>query len=91
MAEPVIGYVITPHAAFEMMRRRVGEEVIRGILTGPEQRFPVRSSRHVLQSRITFAGKSYLVRVFVDIDRDPTEVVTLYRTSKIGKYWRETS
>jgi len=26
--------------------------------------------------------------VFVDIDRQPPEVVTAYRTSKIEKYWR---
>jgi hypothetical protein len=31
----------------------------------------------------------YLVRVFVDVDRDPAEVVTAYRTSKISKYWEE--
>jgi hypothetical protein len=27
-------------------------------------------------------------KVFVDIDREPAEVVTAYRTSKIAKYWR---
>ena len=27
-------------------------------------------------------------RVFVDVDRDPPEVVTVYRTSKLEKYWR---
>ena len=32
-------------------------------------------------------AKRYLVRVFVDIDRDAAEVVTVYRTSKINKYW----
>ncbi|GAG48402.1 unnamed protein product, partial [marine sediment metagenome] len=30
---------------------------------------------------------SYLIRVFVDGDRKPAEVVTAYRTSKIDKYW----
>jgi hypothetical protein len=25
--------------------------------------------------------------VFVDIDRQPAQVVTAYRTSKIDKYW----
>ncbi len=30
--------------------------------------------------------KMYLLRVFVDIDRIPPEVVTVYRTSKITKY-----
>jgi hypothetical protein len=30
----------------------------------------------------------FLLRVFIDIDRTPMEVVTVYRTSKIDKYWR---
>jgi len=30
----------------------------------------------------------YLVRVFVDMDRHPAEIVTVYRTSKVSKYWR---
>jgi hypothetical protein len=31
------------------------------------------------------AGKTFLVRVFVDIDRSPTEVVTVCRTSQIAR------
>jgi hypothetical protein len=38
--------------------------------------------------RVTDVGKVYLVRVFVDVDRQPAEVVTVYRTSKVSKYWR---
>jgi hypothetical protein len=48
----------------------------------------VRPGRDVLQSRIVLAGKMDLLRVFVDVDRDPAEVVTVYRTSRIAKYWR---
>lgn len=33
-------------------------------------------------------AKTYILRVFVDMDRDPVEVVTVYRTSKLSKYWR---
>ena len=61
------------------------------ILAAPEQREPVRVGRDVLQSRITIDGTQYLVRVFVDVDRTPVEVVTAYRTSKIEKYWRNES
>jgi hypothetical protein len=32
--------------------------------------------------------KDYLIRVFIDTDREPVEVVTAYRTTKIEKYWR---
>jgi hypothetical protein len=42
----------------------------------------------VLQSRFVIRGKPYLVRVFVDIDRVPAEVVTAYLTSRVAKYWR---
>ena len=34
-------------------------------------------------------AKMYLVRVFVDVDRNPPEVVTVCRTSRISKYWRQ--
>ena len=37
---------------------------------------------------IEFEGMIYLVRVFVDVDRIPAEVVTAYRTSKIEEYGR---
>jgi uncharacterized protein DUF4258 len=90
MAEPVGDYVITPHAAFEMARRRISAETVRAALVAPEQRHRVRPGRDVLQSRIEAAGKTYLVRAFVDVDRVPTEVVTVYLTSKLAKYWRLT-
>ena len=88
MAEPVVEYSISPHAAFEMERRGVDEAVVRRVLAAPEQRENVRLGRDVLQSRIEVDKKAYLVRVFVDVDRRPAEVVTAYRTSKMGKYWR---
>ena len=45
----------------------------------------------MLQSRIWMEApaREYLVRVFVDIDKRPAEVVTAYRTTKLAKYWRE--
>jgi len=67
------------------------EATIHEILSAPEQRMEVRPGRVVLQSKIASSSpeKAVLIRVFVDIDRKPAEVVTAYRTSKIAKYWRE--
>ena len=70
-----------------MRRRRIDAHVVRRILAAPEQRHPVRRGRDVLQSRINVGGKTYLLRVFVDVDREPAEVVTAYLTSRVGKYW----
>ena len=82
--------VFTDHALFEMKRRGLPREIIEKIITEPEQQWEVRKGRMVLQSRIPFGDTAeiYLVRVFMDIDRNPPEIVTAYKTSKIEKYWR---
>jgi hypothetical protein len=85
---PIHRWTVTPHASAEAARRGIAVAVIDSILTAPEQRFPVRTGRDVLQSRVLFGHQVYLVRVFVDVDRELPEVVTAYRSSKIGKYWR---
>jgi hypothetical protein len=88
MTEPIDNYLVRSYAAFEIRRRGIEEGVVRRILAAPEQRHAVRPGRAVLQSRVAFAGKTYLLRVFFDIDRDPVEVVTVYRMSRIAKYWK---
>ena len=89
--EPITNYIITDHAVIELKRRKLSKEAIDGILKNPEQRFEVRSGRVVVQSRVQEFGSEYLVRIFVDIDRVPAEVVTAYRTSKVAKYWGDES
>jgi len=85
----IIEYVITEHAAFQMNRRDIPLELVRDVLGEPEQRFAVQRGRDVLQSRVRMEGRFFLVRVFVDVDRNPAEVITVYRTSRIEKYWRQ--
>lgn len=87
---PITQYRITDHARFEMGRRGITESELASVLSAPEQAEMVRLGRVVLQSRTQF-GESpqiYILRIFVDIDRQPAEVVTAYRTSRIEKYWR---
>lgn len=87
MPEPIAEFIFTPHAETEMRRRGIPEVVVRQVLASPGQRLAVRPGRDVLQSKFEMEGKWYLIRVFVDIDRQPAEVVTAYRTSKLDKYW----
>ena len=89
--EPIREYVFTAHAMFEMKRRGLAESIVRKVIEQPQQRHPVRPGREVFQSRVGMGGKTYLVRVFVDVDRSPAAVVTAYRTSRIDKYWRHES
>ncbi|MGH8058512.1 MAG: DUF4258 domain-containing protein [Candidatus Entotheonellia bacterium] len=83
-------YRLTDHARFEMVRRQISEAEVESVLAGPEQAECVREGRAVYQSLIELGepSKTYLLRVVVDIDRQPPEVVTVYRSSKVQKYWR---
>jgi hypothetical protein len=86
MAEPIVRYDISGHAAEEMGRRGLDESIVRQVLSKPEWREAVRPGRDLLQSRVDFEGETFLVRVFVDVDREPAVIVTAYRTSKLRKY-----
>ena len=74
-----------------MARRQIAEEDVAQVLAGPEQTETIREGRKVYQSRLQSGEppRTYLLRVFVDTDRAPPEVVTVYRTSKAAKYWRK--
>ena len=75
--------ILTDHARDQLAQRGLAESMIRQVLAAPGQVLDVRPGRVVAQSRLD----ACLVRVFVDIDRTPPEVVTAYKTSKIVKYW----
>ena len=88
--EAIYDFEFTDHALTEMARRQIFEEDVKAVLANPEQTEMVREGRAVYQSRLEMGEtpKTFLLRVFVDIDPRPPYVVTVYRTSKIEKYWR---
>jgi len=48
----------------------------------------VQAGRSLRQSRFRFKdGKMYLLRVVVAEDEQPPVIITVYRTTKIAKYW----
>ncbi len=87
---PITTYNLTDHARDEMARRQITDADVAKALSTPEQTETLRPGRVVYQSRFEMGDppKTYLLRVFVDIDREPPDVVTAYRTSKVEKYWR---
>jgi hypothetical protein len=87
---PITTYRLTDHAQLEMARRQISAAEVARVLAAPEQTECVREGRAVYQSRIELGepSKTYVLRVVVDIDRQPPEVVTVYRSSKVQKYWR---
>jgi hypothetical protein len=76
------------HAREEIVRRDIPIEVVEQVLSSPEQVVPEHGGLMARQSRVELEGKQYLMRVVVAEQPDVTIVVTAYRTSKIGRYWR---
>jgi len=81
--------VISDHAASQMARRGISVVLLKSVLRNPEQVAEVRPGRVILQSGVRIGTRSQLIRVFVDVNLSPAQVVTAYRTSKIDKYWSE--
>jgi hypothetical protein len=65
-----------------MAKRGLSESEVRRVLGAAEEVQEVREGRVVAHAMIG----EHLVRVFVDVDRTPAEIVTAYRTSQIEKY-----
>ncbi len=80
--------IISDHATIEIKRRQIPLSAIETILADPQQIIPSRPGRQIYQSIININDKLYLLRLIVDAGEPPT-LVTVYRTSKIKKYWRE--
>ena len=79
---------ITNTAADQMGKRQSAEDDVKRVLADPLEVLSVRPGRVVLHGMLDAdpQNQPYLLRVFVDVEPDPPQVVTAYRTSKIDKY-----
>jgi hypothetical protein len=82
---------ISAHARSQMKERGISEAMVLGIIKSPQQIIEEDEDKKIYQSVKYFEEDQgeYLVRVFVNILRNPNLVITVYRTSKIEKYWRD--
>ena len=81
--------VFSDHARKEMLRRNITQLQIEEVLQSSEQIISVNEERNIYQSRLELNQKQYLLRVVGDIRGDLLTVVTIYKTSKVKKYWSE--
>lgn len=75
------------HAIEQMKIRGVPEAIVFEVLENPDKIDLEEEGQLIYQKVVLFDGlKQYLVRVFVNSDKTPNLVKTVYRTSKISKY-----
>jgi len=80
-------YQLTEHAQLEMQRRQISPEWVDALMVMPEQIISGFGGRKVYQGRVVSGDKTYLLRLIVEDWLTPPVIVTIYRTSKIEKYW----
>ena len=83
-----MSYELSAHVQREMERRGIPLAVVQAVLAAPSQKVPEHGVVVCFQSRVEINQKPYLVRVMVNETVTPAKIVTVYRTSKIAKYWK---
>lgn len=83
------GFYITLHAQEEVGRRQIDIDVVWTCLRNPDQIVSSQETRVIYQSKIKSGETNYLLRIVVESEATPQRVITVYRTSKIEKYWKE--
>jgi hypothetical protein len=79
---------LTKHATEELRLRSIPRQLVDEVMDQPQQIVDEYGGRKAYQSKLDFGGgRIFLLRVIVDDRADPATVVTVYRTTKIGKYW----
>ena len=79
----------TAHALEQLDARGLNRALVEGVLQHPDQVREERLGREARQSRVHFPDGEYLLRAIVDRRTSPPDVVTVYRTRYIAKYWRQ--
>ena len=82
-------FKLSRHAREEMERRGISQSMLESVLENPQQVIDEVRGKKIYQSQVDIGGgKIYLLRAVVFEEADPPLVITVYRTSKIAKYWR---
>lgn len=80
-------YIFSKHALEKIEERGIPMQVVLGAINNI-QNLIIEEEMVVHQAIVNFEGEGeYLVRVFVNTIKQPPLVITVYRTSKLEKYY----
>ena len=85
--------IFTNHAKLEMKRRNIRESIVTNVIKRAEQSISSKNNRVIFQGKF-FDKKDekaeMILRVICELhEPEIIKVITVYKTSKIKKYWIE--
>jgi len=79
-------FIYSNHSLEQISRRGLDKAIIEDILLNPEQVLE-HNGMKIFQAVVPFVNEgNYLIRVFVNTEKEPNVIITVYKTSKIKKY-----
>ena len=83
--------VFSEYALFEMRRRGIEKGSVKEVVERPQQQIPSRNNKIILQSKYldSLQNKEMLLRVIGRRTREEFFIITVYKTSRIEKYWQK--
>ena len=80
-------FTFSKHSIEQMRNRNISMEIVLKILEDPKE-IIFENERTIYQSIVSFENeKEYLVRIIVNSLKNPKTVITVYKTSKLKKYY----
>ena len=82
-------FVFSNHAEEQLLRRGLNRDTVLQVVLFPDNIITDgdETSISVYQSIIIENEQMFLYRIFVNTIKDPLVIITLYRTTKIKKYY----
>ena len=81
--------ILLKHLKEQAKERKIKMELIKETLSSPEQILPEINGLKIAQKRYFIGNNQYLIRVIFKEEKDLIIGITVYKTSKIKKYWME--
>jgi len=81
--------VFSKHAREQMIRRNIEYETVISVVSQPDQTVTDDEDPAIIicQSLLKENEQMFLLRVFINKNIQPNVIVTLYKTTKISKYY----
>lgn len=80
--------VLLNHLKFQAEERSIDIKLVKSTLSKPDQIVPDGKGLMAAQKKYFDSGKEYLLRVIFKEELNTKVGITVYKTSKIDKYWR---
>jgi len=85
----VMNIVFSKHSCEQMFRRGINHETVMRVVSQPDQTIADNDEPTIIiyQSLVKEDNQMFLLRVFVNREKLPNVIVTVYKTTKISKYY----